>query len=244
MSPPTPEAQFDDENLACCEEILDYTFRDRDILRQALTHSSVATSRLESNERMEFLGDAVLGVIVCEWLYENYADFPEGELTRIKSSVVSRTTCANVSRDIGLDECLYLGKGLTTHDQIPESVIAGSFEAVVAALYLDGGYDAARRFLLSVLKHEMRRLAEQEEQENFKSILQQLAQRDLQLTPVYTLLDEKGPDHSKCFKVAAILGDTTFPAAWGTTKKEAEQRAAENAFYVLEQQPPPYPSDE
>jgi ribonuclease-3 len=244
MSSPPPEALSDDENLARCEAVLGYTFRDRDFLRHGLTHSSVSMTRLESNERMEFLGDAVLGMIVCEWLYANYGEFPEGELTRIKSSVVSRSTCAKVARDIGLDDCLYLGKGLTTHDEIPESVIAGSFEAVVAAIYLDGGYDAARTFLLRVLIDEIERLAEQEEHENFKSLLQQLAQRDLQMTPIYTLLDEKGPDHSKCFKVAAVIGDTTYPAAWGTTKKEAEQRAAENAFYVLEQQPPPYPSDE
>lgn len=244
MSTLPPDPFSADDNLDRCEQVLGYRFRDRDFLRHSLTHSSVSTTRLESNERMEFLGDAVLGMIVCEWLYANYGEFPEGELTRIKSSVVSRTTCAKVARDIGLDDCLYLGKGLTTHDQIPESVIAGSFEAVVAALYLDGGYEAARVFLLRVLAGEMRRLADQEEHENFKSILQQLAQRDLQMTPIYTLLDEKGPDHSKCFKVAAVIGDTTYPAAWGTTKKEAEQRAAENAFFVLEQQPPPFPSDE
>lgn len=244
MSSLPPDSISDAENLARCEQVLGYEFRNRDYLRHGLTHSSVSTSRLASNERMEFLGDAVLGMIVCEWLYSQYEDFPEGELTRIKSSVVSRSTCAKVARDIGLDDCLYLGKGLTTHDQIPESVVAGSFEGVVAALYLDGGYEAARNFLLKVLKEEMQRLADQEEQENFKSLLQHLAQRDLQMTPSYALLDEKGPDHSKCFKVAAVIGDTTYPAAWGMTKKDAEQRAAENAFCALEQQTPPYPSDE
>ena len=234
----------DDLNLETCEKILEYRFRDRELLRRALTHSSIATSRLSSNERMEFLGDSVLGMVVCEFLFERYPDFAEGELTRIKSSVVSRSTCARISHDIDLQDCLYLGKGLTNHDAIPESVVAGSFEGVIAALYLDGGYEVAQDFLLRLLEPEITRLVEQEEEENYKSVLQQMAQKDFQLTPGYRLLDEKGPDHSKCFKVAAYIGDDYYPAAWGNTKKEAEQRAAENAYFVILGQSAPHPTDE
>jgi len=244
MSSQPSDPVSEEANLSRCEEILHYEFQDRDLLRRALTHSSIAVSRLSSNERMEFLGDSVLGMVVCETLFENYPDFPEGELTRIKSSVVSRSTCARISCDIGLDDCLYLGKGLTNHDGIPESVIAGSFEGVVAAIYLDSGYESARAWLRSVLQEKIIRLVEQEEEENFKSVLQQFAQKDFQLTPGYRLLDEKGPDHSKCFKVSAYIGDDYYPAAWGNTKKEAEQRAAENAYAVLSGQPAPHPSDE
>lgn len=234
----------DDLNLETCEKILEYRFRDRELLRRALTHSSIAISRLSSNERMEFLGDSVLGMVVCEFLFERYPDFAEGELTRIKSSVVSRSTCARISHDIDLQDCLYLGKGLTNHDAIPESVVAGSFEGVIAALYLDGGYEVAQKFLLRLLEPEITRLVEQEEEENYKSVLQQMAQKDFQLTPGYRLLDEKGPDHSKCFKVAAYIGDDYYPAAWGNTKKEAEQRAAENAYFVILGQSAPHPTDE
>ncbi|MDG2389113.1 MAG: ribonuclease III [Planctomycetaceae bacterium] len=234
----------EEANLSRCEEILQYEFQNRDLLRRALTHSSIAASRLTSNERMEFLGDSVLGMVVCETLFESYPDYPEGELTRIKSSVVSRSTCARISCDMGLDDCLYLGKGLSNHGEIPESVVAGSFEGVVAAIYLDSGYESARSFLRAVLQDEIVRLVEQEEEENFKSVLQQLAQKDFQLTPGYRLLDEKGPDHSKCFKVSAYIGDEYYPAAWGNTKKEAEQHAAENAYAILSEQPAPHASDE
>lgn len=244
MSSDSSRPDADDLNLDLCEKILEYRFEDRELLRRALTHSSIATSRLSSNERMEFLGDSILGMVVCEYLFEQFPDYPEGELTRIKSSVVSRATCARVSHNIDLQDCLYLGKGLTTHDAIPESVVAGSFEGVVAALYLDGGYQAAQEFLLRLLVPEITRLAEQEDEENYKSLLQQMAQKDFQLTPGYRLLDEKGPDHSKCFKVASYIGEHYYPAAWGNTKKEAEQRAAENAYFVIVGQPAPHPSDE
>ncbi|MBD3673471.1 MAG: ribonuclease III [Planctomycetaceae bacterium] len=244
MSSDFSSPDSDDRNLSHCETILEYRFQNRELLRRALTHSSIATSRLTSNERMEFLGDSVLGMVVCEVLFEKYPDFPEGELTRIKSSVVSRSTCAKISYEIGLQECLYLGKGLTNHEGIPESVVAGSFEGVVAALYLDGGYETAQTFLLRLLVPEITRLVEQEQEENYKSVLQQMAQKDFQLTPGYRLLDEKGPDHSKCFKVAAYIGEKYYPAAWGNTKKEAEQRAAENAYSIITGQSAPHPADQ
>ena len=224
--------------LARCEQILDYRFQDRNLLQRSLTHSSISVTRLDSNERMEFLGDSILGMVVCEMLYSRFPDCPEGEMTRIKSAVVSRSYCAKISREIGLDQCLFLGKGLTVHEKIPQSVIAGCFEAVVGALYLDGGLAVAQRFLEQVTLGEIERLALESTEENHKSRLQQIAQRDFQFTPEYQLLDEQGPDHSKSFKVSAQIGPETYPAAWGRTKKEAEQRAAKNALCVLEGETP------
>lgn len=221
------------EVLDRCEAILNYHFHDRSLLKRSLTHSSVATTRLDSNERLEFLGDSILGMIVSEILFEKFSVFPEGEMTRIKSSVVSRSHCAAMSYEVGLESCLFLGKGLVTHQEIPQSVVAGCFEAVIAALYLDGGMEPTKRFLTEVVIHEIERLGERETQENHKSLLQQISQKEFQSTPRYKLLDEQGPDHSKSFQVSAIIGEICYPAAWGRTKKEAEQRAAENALCVL-----------
>jgi ribonuclease III len=222
-----------DEMLDRCERIVKYRFQDRELLKRSLTHSSVSSTRLESNERLEFLGDSILGMIVSEILFDRFSECPEGEMTRIKSSVVSRSHCAELSSRLGLEECLFLGKGLVTHTEIPQSVIAGCFEAIIAAIYLDGGMEPTRRFLTEMLIHEIERLAEDETHENHKSLLQQISQKEFQATPRYQLLDEQGPDHSKSFKVSAVIEGTSYPAAWGRTKKEAEQRAAENALEAL-----------
>lgn len=242
----TDAIQSDDARLDACEQILDYRFQERSLLRRALTHSSISATRMESNERLEFLGDAVLGFVVCETLFERYPEFPEGELTRIKSALVSRVTCAKICRRLGLQRCLFLGKGLTTGGaRIPSSVIAASVESLIAAMYLDGGIDVAREFIQRTLEDDIVRLAESEIEENYKSLLQHLSQRDFQRTPVYEVVDEKGPDHSKCFQVAARIGDHQYPPAWGNTKKQAEQRAAQNALIEIapaaesaEEQPP------
>lgn len=232
-----------DEKLAFCQSALTYDFRDLDLLERCLTHSSVATHRLASNERLEFLGDAILGGVVCELLYERFPEEPEGELTRLKSALVSRKTCAKISQQLGLELCLLLGKGLQTHERIPSSIIAAVFESLVAGVYLDGGHEAARELIRRLMERELDEITGEDGLRNFKSLLQQLAQRDANETPVYRLLDEKGPDHSKCFKVAAVIGATIFPAAWGNNKKQAEQRAARNALSQLEGSEIPYVHD-
>ena len=220
--------------LGGCEVALGYTFQDRALLERCLTHASVARTRLDSNERLEFLGDAILGAVVCEVLFSRLPEEAEGELTRIKSIVVSGSTCAKVSRKLGLDGFLLLGKGLSTNDPIPESIIAAVFESLTAGIYLDGGMDAARAFVTQTMTPEIEEAIESAHGRNYKSLLQQIAQKTFSETPVYQLLDEKGPDHSKCFKVAAAVGERVFPPAWGTNKKEAEQRAAHNALQTLE----------
>jgi ribonuclease-3 len=167
----------------------------------------------------------------------------EGELTRIKSVVVSRQTCAKISLMLGLEECLILGKGMTGPAGLPSSLLADVFESLVAAIYLDGGHEAARQFVARHLEPEIELAEDEQSGGNYKSILQQLAQREHGVTPVYHVLDEKGPDHSKCFKVAAQIGQQRFPPAWGRNKKEAEQRAARNALSQITGEQTPYPAD-
>lgn len=223
-----------DELLDACEDVLDYEFGDRGLLAQALTHASIARTRSDSNERLEFLGDAILGAVVCEALYRRFVDEPEGELTRMKSSLVSRRTCAAVAKRLGLDELLMIGKGLASRSHVPTSVTAAVFESIVGALYLDGGLESARGFVEWALEDEFETISSRGGSRNFKSQLQQIAQRLHGETPVYRVLDEKGPDHSKCFEVAAFVGSLRYPAAWGPNKKEAEQLAAMNALRAIE----------
>jgi ribonuclease-3 len=240
---PEPTERDDDSTLERCERVLGYRFRNPALLRGALTHASGADHRLASNERLEFLGDAILGAVICEQLYREFPESLEGGLTRIKSIVVSRRTCAKVSRRLGLDEFLVLGKGMGTPDQTPDSVLSDVFESLVGAIYLDGGMDAAAPFIRRHLDPEIAEAAADDRGQNYKSILQQASQRQFGETPTYLLLDEKGPDHSKCFKMAAAIGPRRFAAAWGPNKKDAEQRAARNALAEIAGEPAPYPSD-
>ncbi|MDA1054379.1 MAG: ribonuclease III [Planctomycetota bacterium] len=240
FSSPESEQQW---KLARCESIIDYQFNDQSLLLAALTHASGAEHRLASNERLEFLGDAILGAIVCEMLYRRFPDYLEGDLTKIKSIVVSRVSCAKLSESLGFQECLILGKGMAQHSDLPASLLADVYEALVAAIYLDGGDVEVRRFIEATVGPEIE-LAEAGELEgNFKSQLQQLAQREFGSTPVYQLLDEKGPDHAKCFQVAAQVGGHRYEPAWGRNKKEAEQRAANNALSEIVDEQPPYATD-
>jgi ribonuclease-3 len=225
------------------QQRIGYEFKDKNLLLASLTHASGAEHRLASNERLEFLGDAILGAVVCELLYQQYPDYLEGDLTRIKSIVVSRLTCAKISESLGMQEFLILGKGMTTHPSVPSSLLADVFESLVAAIYLDGGDAAARQFISDAIEPEIELAAGGETGSNYKSLLQQLAQREHGTTPTYQLLDEKGPDHSKCFKIAAQVGGNRYQPAWGRNKKEAEQRAARNALSQLSGQTPPFPSD-
>jgi ribonuclease-3 len=241
---PDPSRRDDDSQmLALCQRVLKYEFRDPTYLREALTHASGANHRLVSNERLEFLGDAILGAIVCELLFRKFPDYLEGDLTRVKSVVVSRRTCAKISRSLGIEEFLVVGKGMGSHDETPSSVLADVFESLIGAIYLDGGMEAAKRFILRHIEAEIDETVGGQGGVNYKSNLQQVAQRQFGETPTYLLLDEKGPDHSKCFKISAQIGVHRYAPAWGRNKKDAEQRAAMNALSQLAGEPIPYESD-
>src|SRR3954469_25082468 len=229
--------------LAHCEEVLGYRFTDPTYLREALTHASGANHRLVSNERLEFLGDAILGAIVCELLFRKFPGYLEGDLTGVKSVVVSRHICAKISRNLGFDEFLVLGKGMGSQEETPSSVLADLFESLIGAIYLDGGMEAAKRFIVRHIEAEIDETVDGHGGINYKSNLQQVAQRQFGETPTYQLLDEKGPDHSKCFKIAATIGRELYAPAWGRNKKDAEQRAAMNALSQLSGEAVPFESD-
>lgn len=212
--------------LARCEERLGYVFEDRSILKRALTHSSCATTRLDCNERMEFLGDAVLGMVICDYLYEKHPERREGQLTQQKSHLVSRAVCTQVGVRLKLAEFIFVGKGLR---QIPDSLIAAAVESVIAAIYLDGGHEPARTFIHAAFAVELE-TCDEPETENYKSILQEETQRDGATVPKYVIEDQRGPDHAREFCVAVMIGERSFQAAWGRSKKEAEQLAARHAL--------------
>jgi ribonuclease-3 len=208
------------------EKIIGYQFKDANLLKEALTHASVADHRLLSNERMEFLGDAVLDLIICEALYLRFTEYLEGDLTKIKSAVVSRRTCAEVSNETGLIDLLIIGKGISSREAMPSSLAAAVYESIVAAIYLDGGFDVVKQYVLRTMTPKIEAIASNTHQQNYKAVLQQHAQKNLGATPIYELLDEKGPDHSKCFEVCVALDGRRFTSAWGPNKKMAEQKAA------------------
>lgn len=224
---------MDNERMDRAEALLGLTFSNRDLLAQALTHASATEERLMSNERLEFLGDAVLGLIVCEYVYRTFPDVLEGEMTKIKSTVVSRRSCAEVADRLDLSSLLDMGKGMMSRASMPSSVGAAVFESLIGAAFLEGGLEAARNFILQELRQKVHVSEESGHHQNFKSVLQQHAQQAEGHSPVYTVLDEQGPDHAKCFEVGVEINGRSFRPCWGSSKKEAEQDAALEALIEL-----------
>lgn len=221
-----------DPSLNLCQKAIGYQFNDLELLRKAMTHASAADERLVSNERLEFLGDAILGMVICHELFERFPNYLEGELTKIKSMIVSRRTCAKVTQKIGLSEFLCVGKGMVNNRKLPSSCCAAVLESIIGAIFLDGGNQAAKLFILRQFGYLLDIADAKHSQDNYKSMLQQYAQQNMNSTPVYEMLDEKGPDHSKCFEVGVVIGKQRFSNAWGASKKDAEQLAA---FYTLQE---------
>jgi ribonuclease-3 len=221
------------QDIEQIEQLVGHRFKDPCLLERAFVHSSVASHRLDSNERLEFLGDSVLGLVACQRIFDRYPDLLEGDMTKIKSAAVSRRTCARLARNLGLQDLLVLGKGMLGQHALPQSLSAAVLEAVIGALYLDGGFEAAERFLVPLLDPVIEAAADSGHQHNFKSVLQQYAQQTFERSPCYRTLDEKGPDHAKCFKVCVEIGDERFEPVWGASKKQAEQQAALTALVAL-----------
>jgi ribonuclease-3 len=224
---------MDKDVLHQIEQILAYEFANEALVKRAFMHSSAVDSRLDSNERLEFLGDAILSTVICETLFDKYNRYAEGELTKMKSMLVSRGTCARVARRLGLPRFLTVGKGMISSKALPTSLAAGLLEAVIAAVYIDGGFDAARDFIVRNFLTLIEQVDSEEAHGNYKSLLQQCSQEQFGAAPMYVLLDEKGPDHNKCFESEVVIDQRHFPSAWGANKKEAEQKAAYNALVEL-----------
>src|SRR5579863_9763516 len=159
------------EDRQRAEKVLEYNFKNPDLLKEALTHSSIADNRLDSNERMEFLGDAVLDLIICEDLYKKFPQYDEGDLTKVKSAVVSRRTCAEVANETGLTELLLIGKGISSRNSMPSSLAAAVYESIVAALYLDGGFEVVKQYVLRTMTAKLEEIASNSHQQNYKAVL-------------------------------------------------------------------------
>jgi ribonuclease-3 len=224
---------MDKETMRRIERIVGHTFSNGELLEQAFVHSSAVDDRLLSNERLEFLGDAILAAAICQTLFKRFPDYLEGELTKMKSMLVSRGTCAEVAKQFSLQNFLKVGKGMASSRALTGSLAASLMEALIAAVYLDGGFDAARDFILRAFGRVIDQADAEQARGNYKSLLQQHAQERFNTTPIYILLDEKGPDHNKCFESEVVIAEHHFPSAWGTNKKEAEQKAALNALTEL-----------
>jgi len=228
------------ESLSHCEASLKYEFTDKQLLFHAITHASIAHSRLLSYERLEFLGDSILGFVVCELLFQEHSEWLEGDLTKIKSNVVSRQSCAEIGKRLNLDKYLVVGKGVGSQGSIPKSLLANAFESIVAAIYLDGGMQAAKSFLLPLMEEQIKAAIQGHLEINYKSELQQYAQKRFGQPPRYQLLNDRGPDHDKWFQVAAQVEKRSYDPAWGQNKKEAEQRAAANALAAIDGNEPAF----
>ena len=207
-----------------------YQFRDPALLQLALTHASAHGER--HNQRLEFLGDAALDLIVAEELYRGHADLAEGQLTELKASVVARKVLAQAAVRLDLGALAAVGPGMRGR-ALPVSVLANLYEAVLGAVYLDGGHEAARAFARSTLAEPLARVHRRLPAANPKQALQHLTQARWGGIPAYELLDARGRAHARAFPVAARIGERRFPSAWGRTRKEAERWAAHEALLVL-----------
>ncbi len=230
MEPTNPDPEGILRHL---EERLRHRFKDARLAVQALTHSSAKDKDLPCNERLEFLGDAILGQVVSEYLYHHFPGYEEGDLSTMKSIIVSAKTLAEKARNLGLDQVVVLGRGLAEKKSLPRSILCNAFEALIAALYLDAGMEAARAFILENLRMTVDEILKDEHEKNYKSMLQDHAQRHMATIPAYRVTREAGPDHKKLFQVVVEIDGAEYGPAWGSCKKEAEQRAARLALQRL-----------
>jgi ribonuclease-3 len=234
---PAPATTGTDAAPSRTLELIDQLGIDLDpqLFRLALTHRSFAYENggLPHNERLEFLGDAVLGVVVTEYLYRTFPDVPEGRLAKLRAAVVNAHSLADVARSLGLGKQILLGKGeIATGGNDKSSILADAFEALLGAVLISCGRDAADRFVHALFDPLVREAAALGAGLDWKTSLQELAADSDLGTPNYRIT-ESGPDHDKRFEAVAIVGNQAYPAGFGTSKKQAEQGAAKNAFIGL-----------
>ena len=218
------------------EKRLNYKFKNIDLLKNALVHSSYANEvrgSVHSNERLEFLGDSVLSVIVSEHLYNKFPTMPEGELTRMRASLVCEKSLCEFSRELGIGKYLNLGKGEDKNGgRERDSILADAFEAVLAAVYLDGGMDAAKAHIMNTVLRDIKH-CEDDTFKDYKTTLQEVIQRNPEESVSYILVNESGPDHNKSFTVEVHLNSNVIGKGTGKSKKQAEQMAAKQALELM-----------
>lgn len=213
-----------------CEEAIGYKFKNSDFLRMALTHASARES--ECNERLEFLGDAILSMVISEYLYHTFRDFDEGDLSLIRSEVVSRAALAEITSQMTFQKYLVFGGNIREDSKLPVSILANVYEAVVGAIYLDSGIKYAKKFILDGLRGKIEEVIKNPYQNNYKSLLQFIAQKHLNATPSYKIL-KQAKTNLPCFTSYAVINGRKFIAAQGKNKKESEQLAAHAALQIL-----------
>ena len=218
------------------EEILRYKFKNQSLLINALTHSSSANEHrgeFSSNERLEFLGDSVLSLIVSDYIYKQFSKLPEGELTKLRASLVCEKSLCSFSRQLHLGEYLRLGKGEEKcGGRERDSILADAFEAVLAAIYLDGGMEIARKHVMRFVLPELENI-DNEAFKDYKTVLQEIIQQNPEEYVTYILTGESGPDHDKMFEVEVRLNSNTIGKGSGKSKKQAEQSAAKQALELM-----------
>jgi ribonuclease-3 len=233
---------WEDDRADQAAKALEIDFHDLDLLRLALTHRSYLneqgveqlTAVHHSNERLEFLGDSILGMITAEFLYQRHPDLPEGTLTAYRTALVRTETLAEWARGFQIDACMYLGRGESAEDgEIRDRILAGAFEAVIAAIYLDQGIDATRDFLHLLLEEDADSIISVGQETNYKGRLQELIQELKRITPVYNTLSVEGPAHDRTFTVEVVVDNQQLGVGAGSSKRLAQQVAARRALLRL-----------
>lgn len=228
-------------NEQTLQKEIKYSFKSEDLLREALTHRSYLNEhpewKLPHNERLEFLGDAVLELVVTEELFNRYPEKEEGWMTSVRAALVNYVTLAGVARDAGLEGAVLLSRGESKDTgRAREVILANALEALIGAIYQDGGYEAAKKFIkLFVLSH-LEAVIRQELHVDAKSLLQEKVQAKLKITPTYKVLSSEGPDHKKLFTIGVYFGDSLIAQGSGASKQDGEVEAARKALHVLEKE--------
>ena len=227
------------EVLKKLEERLDYRFRDVDLLVTALTHRSYVNENrqpgVSDNERLEFLGDSVLGLCVSDLLIKKYVDGSEGDLTKMRSVLVGEKNLAQLARGLQIGNCLLIGRGEeNAGSRARDSFLANAFEAVVAAVYLDSGYENVRAVVRKLIAPFLEKETLPSDYFDYKTLLQEFCQRKFKTIPMYLLADTSGPEHAKVFEVKVVIVDKLTAIGTGTSKKEAEKQAAQKAWKILQ----------
>lgn len=212
-------------------------FKNKNLLKQAFIHRSFINenpgSSLSHNERLEFLGDAVLELVVTDFLYKKYPSYTEGELTAIRSALVNAIIISEVASKIGMNNYLLLSKGeAKDNGKARQYILANTYEAYIGAVYLDQGYDAVNKFVIDTLLHRTQEIVSKKLWRDAKSLVQEKVQEYLGVTPAYKVLSESGPDHDRHFTVGIFFGPSMIAEGKGKSKQEAEQKAAETALKI------------
>ena len=220
------------------ENKIEVVFKNKNLLKESLTHRSYINENpnwgLSHNERLEFLGDAVLELIVTENLFNKFPDSPEGELTSIRAALVNYQMLAIIAKNIELDNFILLSRGEAKDiGKAREVILANAFEALLGAIYLDSGYEDAKKFIKTFVMNQLQEVVDKKLYQDPKSLLQEIVQDKFKVTPTYIVLSERGPDHAKIFQIGVHFGDKLIAEGEGLSKQEAEVEAAKNALHSL-----------